>query len=110
MDLLYCEETTNFHNSEILSEKRKQTVSLCFIFVLYHNLYLHEALVSILFLNCQLKAKRENGNERQYNNGRLENTTGVIRSRRSKTDRRYYGKKKWTKIQTVISKTKCWAT
>jgi hypothetical protein len=37
MDLLYCEETTNFHNSEILSEKRKQTVSLCFIFVLYHN-------------------------------------------------------------------------
>jgi hypothetical protein len=47
-DLLYCEETTNFHNSEILSEKRKQTVSLCFIFVLYHNLYLHEALVSIL--------------------------------------------------------------
>ena len=94
MDLLYCEETTNFHNSEILSEKRKQTVSLCFIFVLYHNLYLHEALVSILFFNCQLKAKSENGDGRQYNKERLEDTTGIFRSRRSKTDRQYYGQKK----------------
>jgi hypothetical protein len=95
MDLLYCEETANFHNSEILSEKRKQTVSLCFIFVLlYHNLYLHEALVSILFSNCQLKAKSENGDGRQYNKERLEDTRGIFRSRRSMTDRQYYGQKK----------------